>query len=418
MPSDSMTAKPYDIAVFGATSFVGQILCRVLAQRLGFNGALRWSIAGRSPEKLRALRESLAAGEALLPGQIADVRDEASLAAICAKSRVVVSTVGPYALYGEPLVRACAAAGVDYCDLSGEPLWIRRMIDLYEAQAQASGARLVPCCGFDSIPSDMGVYFVQQEARRRFGQPCSHVKMRVRAMRGGASGGTIASMLNAIKELAGSGALRKMLANPYALCPADAAAAKTRQVSNSRPSYDPDFEAWIAPFLMAPVNTKIVHRSNALSHYSYGAGFRYDEAMLAKSRGKAYAIAAALGGFAAASAIPPLRWALRGFVLPAPGEGPAPEDRKKGFFDLRFLGKTPDGRSIRAKVTGDADPGYNSTSKMLAQAAICLATLDGAEAPGGFYTPASLFGDRLLAALQANAGVAFETETGAAGSSA
>ncbi len=404
-----MTAKPYDIAVFGATSFVGQILCRVLAQQAGFNGAVRWSIVGRSREKLRALRESLAAGEALLPGQIADARDEASLAAICAKSRVVVSTVGPYALYGEPLVRACAAAGVDYCDLSGEPLWIRRMIDLYEPLARASGARMVPSCGFDSIPSDMGVHFVQQEARRRFGQPCSHVKMRVKAMRGGASGGTVASMLNAVKEAAGNSALRKVLANPYALCPADGAP-KTRQDSNSRPSYDPDFEAWLAPFLMAPVNTKIVHRSNALSHYSYGAGFRYDEAMLMGSRAKAYAIAAALGGFVTASAIPPARWALRRFVLPAPGEGPAPEDRKKGFFDLRFLGKTPDGRSIRAKVTGDADPGYNSTSKMLAQAAICLATLDKAAAPGGFFTPATLFCDRLITALQANAGVVFEAE--------
>lgn len=404
-----MTAKPYDIAVFGATSFVGQILCRVLAQQLGFNGALRWSIAGRSREKLRALRESLAAGEALLPEQIADARDEASLAAICAKSRVVVSTVGPYALYGEPLVRACAAAGVDYCDLSGEPLWIRRMIDLYESQARASGARMVPSCGFDSIPSDMGVYFVQQEARRRFGQPCSHVKMRVKAMRGGASGGSVASMLNAVKELAGNGALRKALANPYALCP-PGGAAKTRQASNSRPCYDPDFETWLAPFVMAPVNTKIVHRSNALSRDSYGAGFRYDEAMLAKSRAKAYAIAAALGGFATASAIPPMRWALRRFVLPAPGEGPAPEDRKKGFFDLRFLGKTPDGRLIRAKVTGDGDPGYNSTSKMLAQAAIGLARLDRADAPGGFFTPATLFGDSLIKALQANAGVAFEAE--------
>jgi short subunit dehydrogenase-like uncharacterized protein len=405
-----MNAKPYDIVVFGATSFVGQILCRYLAQQVGFNGAVRWAAAGRSPQKLWALRESLGVGEILLPAEIVDAGDEAALAAMCAKTRVVVSTVGPYALYGEPLVRVCAETGVDYCDLSGEPHWIRRMISLYEAKAKASGARIVNCCGFDSIPSDLGVHFLQREARRRFGRPCFHVKMRVKAIRGGVSGGTIASMLNAAKDIAANSALRRDLANPYALCPPDGAA-KVRQDSNSGPGYDPDFEAWRAPFVMAPINTKIVHRSNALSHYAYGPEFRYDEAMLtgggAKGRAKAYATASALGAFVAASAIPPVRWALRQ-VLPSPGEGPPPESRKKGFFDLRFLGKTAEGQTIRAKVAGDADPGYGSTGKMLGEAALCLATLDKPGAPGGFWTPAAIFGESLIEALGERAGVRFE----------
>ncbi len=406
-----MIEKPYDIVVFGATSFVGKILCKYLAQQLGFNGAVRWAAAGRSQEKLWALREALDVGEALLPAEIADARDEAALAAMCAKTRVVISTVGPYALYGEPLVKACAQTGADYCDLTGEPHWIARMIECYEASAKASGARIVHCCGFDSIPSDMGVYFLQREARRQFGRPCSHIKMRVKAIRGGVSGGTVASLLNAVKEAAANATLRRELANPYALCPAGDAP-KVRQDSNSTPGYDLDFESWLAPFVMAPINTKVVHRSNALMHDAYGPGFRYDEAVLTgrnmSGRAKAYAIAAALGAFMAASAVPPARWALQRLVLPAPGEGPPPEARKRGFFDLRFLGMTADGETISAKAAGDADPGYGSTAKMLGQAALRLAALDKAEKPGGFWTPASAFGDPLIEALQERAGVTFE----------
>ena len=257
----------------------------------------------------------------------------------------------------------------------------------------------------------MGVTFLQQEARRRFGEPCSHVKMRVKAIRGGVSGGTIASLLNVAKDVAASPELRKELANPYALCPPNDAP-KVRQASLSRPEFDPDYDAWLAPFIMASINTKVVHRSNALSNYGYGRDFLYDEAMLVgqglEGRTKAYAIAAGLGAFVAASVIPPARWTLERFVLPAPGEGPSPESQKKGFFDLRFLGKTADGRTIHAKVAGDADPGYLSTSKMLGQAAACLAALDKAEKPGGFWTPATCFGDRLVGALKAHAGLSFQ----------
>jgi short subunit dehydrogenase-like uncharacterized protein len=407
-----MIENPYGIVAFGATSFVGKLLCRHLSDKLGFNGSFRWAAAGRSQRKLEALRVSLGHSATSLPIEVADAADEQALAAMCSKTRVVVSTVGPYALYGEPLVRTCAKTGTDYCDLTGEVQWIKRMIGLYERDAQASGARIVHCCGFDSIPSDMGVHFLQQEAIRRFGQPCSHVKMRVRAARGGVSGGTIASMMNVAKEAAASPDLRRELSNPYALCAPDEAP-RVRQASLSRPEYDADFKAWLAPFVMASVNTKVVHRSNALSRYSYGREFRYDEAMLAgdglPGRAKAYAIAGGLGAFLAASIIPPARWVLKQAILPAPGEGPAPSAQARGFYDLRFLGKTKDGETIRAKVTGDADPGYGSTSKMLGQAALCLAALDKSEKPGGFWTPATIFGSGFIEALQAHAGVTFET---------
>jgi short subunit dehydrogenase-like uncharacterized protein len=410
-----MIEKPYGLVVFGATSFVGKLLCRYLVDEFGFNGRLRWAAAGRSQWKLGALRASLGDGVTRLPLEIADAADEAALAAMCAKTRAVVSTVGPYALYGEPLVRACAATGTDYCDLTGETPWIKRMIALYETKAQASGARIVHCCGFDSVPSDMGLFFLQEEARRRFGQPCSHVKMRVKAIRGGASGGTIASLLNVAREAAADPAVRRDLRNPYSLCLPDDAA-KVNRASLSRPEYDPDYDLWIAPFIMASINTKVVHRSNALSNYAYGRDFRYDEAMLAghglKGQAKAYAMAAGLGAFAAASVIPPTRWALERFVLPAPGEGPSPESQKRGFFDLRFLGKTADGRTIRAQVAGDADPGYLSTSKMLGQAAACLAALNKSEKPGGFWTPSTLFGDTLIEALKAHAGITFQALDG------
>jgi short subunit dehydrogenase-like uncharacterized protein len=403
-----MSAKPYDVAVFGATSFVGKLLCRYLASHSGPAG-LTWAAAGRSLEKLEQVRGSLDAKAAGVPLIVADAHDGASLAAMCAQARVVVSTVGPYALYGEPLIKACAELGTGYCDLTGEVQWIRRMLDRYEQTAKRTGARIVHCCGFDSIPSDLGVHFVQTHAKQRYGRYCTHIKMRVKAMRGGASGGTIASLINAVKEAGRDPTLRKELQNPYLLCPPELRP-KTRQQSLNRPQYDREFQSWLAPFIMAAINTRVVHRSNALMSYAYGEEFRYDEAMLAgagaRGRFTAYAIAGALGGFVAAAAIAPARWFLQRFALPAPGEGPSPESQKKGFYDLRFVGLLDDGRTIRAKVTGDADPGYGSTSKMLGQAAACLARLDNGK--GGFWTPATLFGVPLIETLQKHAGLSFE----------
>lgn len=411
MPAQSH-APAHDLVVFGATSFVGQILTRYLAARHGVGADLDWAIAGRSRPKLEALRDALGRKAQSLPVVLADAGDAASLQRLCGQARCVVSTVGPYALYGEPLVEICARSGTDYCDLTGEVQWIRRMLDRHERSAKASGARIVHCCGFDSIPSDLGVFFLEREALRRFGQPCSRVKMRVRAMRGGFSGGTVASLMNVIKEASADPALRKQLANPYALCPPGRAPA-TRQPNVTFAEYDPDFEAWAAPFVMSAINTRIVHRTNALLDGAFGRDFTYDEAVLTgrglQGRLAASGLGAGLAGFMLAGAIPPARWALEKFVLPEPGEGPTPEQQEKGFFDLRFKGFTGDGRSLTVKVAGQGDPGYGSTGKMLGEAAVCLALeVDRTAKPGGFWTPATIFGERLIERLQSNAGVTFE----------
>jgi short subunit dehydrogenase-like uncharacterized protein len=407
-----MSTPSHDLIVFGATSFVGQILTRYLVEHYGTQGTLKWAIAGRSEQKLAALRNSLGLAAGKVPLLVADAADEDALRRLCQGTRVVISTVGPYALYGEPLVKVCADTGTDYCDLTGEVQWIRRMIRNYEPAARKSGARIVHCCGFDSIPSDLGVHFLQQQARKRLGASCSTVKMRVRAMRGGFSGGTVASMLNVVKEAGANPALRKELANPYSICP-EGYAPKVRQPDVKSAQYDPDFDAWIAPFVMSAINTRIVQRSNALSGQSYGEDFRYDEAVLTgrslKGRAAALGLTAGLGGFMVASALPPTRWALERFVLPAPGEGPSVEQQRKGFFDLRFFGRTDEGRSLRVKVTGDRDPGYGSTAKMLGQAGACLAQdFAGSGRKGGFWTPATMFGDRLIERLVAHAGLTFE----------
>ena len=411
-----MAAAPCDIVVFGATSFVGQLLCRYLLGQYGAAGELRWAIAGRSQAKLDALREALGSKAARLPVLVADAADEIALRRMCAQTRVVVSTVGPYALYGEPLVKVCADSGTDYCDLTGEVQWIRRMVRKYDKAARASGARIVHCCGFDSIPSDLGVHFLQREARQRFGEPCNRVKMRVRAMRGGASGGTVASLMNVVKEAAADPALRKELANPYSICP-PGYAPKVRQPSISLPQFDPDYKAWIAPFVMSAINARVVQRSNALSGQAYGAAFVYDEAVLTghgfKGRLAATALVAGLAGFMVAGALRPARWALERFVLPGPGEGPTAEQQRKGHFDLRFVGRTATGRTLRTRVTGDRDPGYGSTAKMLGQAAVCLARDIGKDdKAGGAWTPATLFGDRLLERLVAHSGLTFEVVEG------
>ncbi|MFE8071750.1 saccharopine dehydrogenase NADP-binding domain-containing protein [Marinobacteraceae bacterium S3BR75-40.1] len=407
-----MSTKAFDVVVFGATSFVGKILCRYLVDTYGVDGELKWAAAARSSRKLEALKSELGDKASDLTTLIADANDEASLARLTEKTRVVISTVGPYALYGEPMVKVCVESGTDYCDLTGEVQWIRRMIQKYERKARASGARIVHCCGFDSIPSDMGVYFLQQQAKERLGQPCGEVKMRVKVMKGGMSGGTVASLMNVVKEASANPQLRKELANPYSLC-SEEQNFSTRQHNVKGPEYDQDFDAWVTPFVMAAINTRIVFRSNALRGAEYGQAFKYEEAMLTgkgfKGRMTATSIAAGMGGFMLGAAIKPTRWLLERFVVPKPGEGPSEEEQEQGFYDLRFVGKTHDGQTLRTKVTGDRDPGYGSTSKMLGQAGACLA-LDIAkeDKPGGFWTPSTIFGDALLQRLQSNAGLTFE----------
>ncbi|OJA22985.1 saccharopine dehydrogenase family protein [Burkholderia ubonensis] len=412
-----MTTPTHDLVVFGATSFVGQILTRYLSEHLsGGDETLRWAIAGRSEAKLRQVRDSLGAAEQSLPIIVADAADDAQLQALCAQTRVVVSTVGPYALYGEPLVRTCAESGTDYCDLTGETQWIKRMIDKYEPAARQSGARIVHCCGFDSVPSDMGVFFLQQQARRQWGVPAEQVKMRVRTLKGGASGGTVASVINVVREAAADPALRRTLLDPYSLCP-KGHGFTVRQHAVRSAEFDRDCDAWIAPFVMAAVNERVVHRSNALAGNAYGGRFTYDEAVMTgaglKGRLAALTIVAGLGAFMAGVVIKPVRSVMERFLLPKPGEGPSVEAQLAGRYDLRFFGRTGDGQTLRVKVTGDRDPGYGSTGKMLGQAAISLALdcrRDGEKTGrgGGFWTPATMFGERFVERLVRHAGLRFE----------
>ena len=328
---------------------------------------------------------------------------------MCLQTKVVISTVGPYALYGSPLVEVCATTGTDCCDLTGEAQWVRQMIERHEAAAKASGARIVHCCGFDSLPSDLGVHFLQRAAIERFGQPLERVKTRVKAVRGAVSGGTYASLMNLVEEASTNSAVRRELADPYSLCPAGADRSKVRQPSLNATGYDADFKAFTAPFVMAAINSRIVHRSNALSGHRYGSEFRYDEAMLmgrgVRGRVRSLGLTAGLGVFMGAAAVPSVRWALSRFVLPKPGEGPSPDAQARGFWDFRLFGKTADGKSLRAKVTGDRDPGYGSTAKMVVQAGLALAETKSA---GGFWTPATVMGDALIERLVKHAGVTFE----------
>ena len=408
-----MSEPVHQIVVFGATSFVGQILTRHLLARHGVGGAVKWAIAGRSRDKLEALRASLGDGAATLPLLLADAADETALAALCRSTRVVVSTVGPYALFGSPLVKVCAETGTDYCDLTGEVQWIHRMIAAHEDTAKRSGARIIHCCGFDSIPSDIGVHFLQRRSQALFGAPSTRVKLRIKALRGGVSGGTVASLMNVLREAAKDPQLRKIIGNPYAIAPAFGSERPKRQPDVRLPEYDADAHSWLAPFVMAAINTRIVHRSNALSGGAYGANFLYDEATMMgaglKGRAAATAMTAGLGGFVVAAALPPSRWLLEKYVVPKPGEGPSATAQEKGFFDLRFIGRTDAGEIVRTKVTGDRDPGYGSTGKMLGEAAACLALeVPKSVRAGGFWTPATALGDLLVIRLREHAGLQFD----------
>jgi short subunit dehydrogenase-like uncharacterized protein len=401
----------YDIVLFGATSFVGEILTAYMLEQHPLDGKLKWAIAGRSENKLEQLKASFGVEAAALPIIVADTRDEAGVDALVSATKVIISTVGPYALYGEPVIKSCVNHGTDYCDLTGEPQWIKKMIDRYEDAAKISGARIVHSCGFDSIPSDLGVHFIQERAKQRLGQYCSSVKMRVKTMKGAASGGTVASMMNMIKEATKDKALRSLLMNPYALCPPDHPF-KKKQTDLKTPAYDKDMQAWVAPFVMAAINIRIVHRTNSLTGNQYGEDFLYDEAMITGKRiiggVGAAAFTAGMGGFMVAAAIPPSRWLMEKTILPKPGEGPSPKAQLAGHYDLRFIGKTQDGQEIRCKVTGDRDPGYGSTAKMLGQAALCLVEdISKEEKMGGFWTPASIFGDKIIERLEQHAGLTF-----------
>lgn len=400
--------QSHDLVIYGASSFVGKIICHYLADYCTQTESFSWALAGRSKRKLEAVRAELPEHCQELPIIIAEADDENALVPMCESTKVVLSTVGPYALYGELLVKICASLGTDYCDLTGEAHWIAKMLDRYEAAAKASRARIVHCCGFDSVPFDLGVYFLQQHAKNKTGKPCQTVKTNVIGMRGGASGGTIASIINLVKEATTSKQTRKILLNPYALCPKNHEF-HIRQFEQKTAMYDADIKAWTAPFIMAAINTRVVHRSNALLDNGYSKDFNYREALKVGSRFKANVTSFGLSGFTGLAAIPTSRWFLEKFILPNPGEGPSEEEQENGFYKIRIMGKNETEEAIAVEVIGDKDPGYGSTAKIIAQAALCLLF----ETPkqdynGGFWTPASIFGEKLIDRLQQHSGVTFK----------
>ena len=405
-----MINKQFDIVVFGASSFVGKILCEYLVNEHK-EANLSWAMAGRSQSKLDTLKKSLGSNANAIPCLLADSMDEAALLEMCEKTAVVISTVGPYALYGELLVKACVETGTDYCDLTGEPQWIRRMISRYESLAVETGARIVNSCGFVSIPSDLGVQILQKASLEKFGSYCPQVKMRVVKMKGGASGGTIASGMNVYKEASRDPALREELKDWYSLCPEGHEFIQRQKSVDCE--LDTDFDSWAGPFIMASINTRIVLRSNALVEGFYSPDFLYDEAMLTGNGKKGEKAAKRLArgtkvGFVL-MAVGPIRWLVSKFLVPKPGEGPSPEQQMTGHYELGFVGTTAESESIRATVKGDRDPGYGSTAKMLAQAGISLCRdVDKTEVKGGFWTPATVFGDKYIARLQKYAGMSFE----------
>ena len=410
-PEDKSANNQYDLVIFGATSFVGQILTTYMVEHLGTNEDISWAIAARSASKLSQLRDSYGESASQLPMIIADSHDEASLQAMCAQTRVIVSTVGPYALYGELLIKTCAETGTDYTDLTGEALWIKQMQDKYQQAAQASGARIVNSCGFDSIPSDLGMHRLQQQATDQFNHPMPHTKLRVKAMKGGASGGTVASMIEAIKAAKADPKVRRQMGNPYLLCGKDHQY-QQKASSVKGPIFDPEFNSWVAPFIMEAINSRIVLHSNALKNMAYGSDFTYDEGVLTgrgfKGRLAAILSTSAFGALAVGLFFAPLRALMEKFVLPAPGEGPSPEAQLKGFFDMRVYGADNDGNHLMVKVTGDRDPGYGSTAKMLAQAGLCLAMdIKKEDQSGGFLTPSTAMGDTLIKRLEDHAGLTF-----------
>jgi len=368
-------------------------------------------MAGRNLGKLAEVRDQVGASGAL-PLLAADASDAKALADLVMQARAIITTVGPYQRHGEPLVTACAQAGTDYVDLCGEPAWMAQMIPRLEEPARASGARIVFSCGFDSIPFDLGVVFLQAEAQRRFGVPLRRVRGRVKLIKGGPSGGTIASGLETIEKMGRDTQVARTMADPFALTPGFRGPA---QPETEAAVYDDKEHAWTAPFIMAAINTKNVHRTNALRGHPWGTDFVYDERMMtgdgmrgrqrAKAMARATRVQNLMLGFAPARAV------LRRFVLPKPGQGPTRHQRETGRYEVLFSGDTADGRTLRATVKGDRDPGYGSTSKMIAESALCLLNeADGTRTPGGVWTAGAAMGLALVRRLEANAGLSFAVE--------
>ncbi len=404
--------RELDIVVFGATGFVGRLLARYLAGHAPVE--LRIGLAGRSPERLEQVKAELgpaAADWSLVP---ADSGDPASLAALAARTQVVATTVGPYRRYGQGLVEACADAGTDYADLTGEVLFMHETSERYHERAQAGGARIVHACGFDSIPSDLGVLLLHRAAQDDGAGELEETTLVVTGAKGGFSGGTIASLKGQLEEIKGDSALGRIVADPYALSPDRGAEPDLGREPDLRGiERSADAGGWVGPFVMASTNTRVVRRSNALQDFDYGRRFRYREVTGFGSGPaapvKAAAMTGGLGALQAGLDFGPTR-SLLDRVLPDPGEGPSEEKQRGGFFRIELHAHTSAGAHYRAKVAAQGDPGYLATSVMLGESALCLA-LDGDRLPAraGVLTPATAMGTTLVERLRA-AGHTYEVE--------
>ena len=404
-----MNPKPHDLIVFGATGFTGRLVAEYLNTTYGVGRDVKWAMAGRSLDKLKRVRDELGIGEDL-PLLVADASDTAALKKLVAQTRVVITTVGPYQLYGNELVAACAEAGTDYVDLCGEPGWMAQQIPLLQKPAAASGARIVFSCGFDSIPFDLGVVFLQHEAMQRLGEPLVRVHGRVKTMKGTFSGGTAASLLATMEAVGRDRSLIKTLGNPYALVPGFKG---PRQPNDGVAEYDELAKAWTAPFVMAPINTKNVHRTHALRGHPWGTDFVYSERMLtgkgSKGEQRAKKMARNTKIQNVLLAIGPTRALIRRFALPKPGEGPNKHQRETGHYEAAVRG--PDRERPDAERHGQRRPrpGLRLHLQAHQPRARCAwpTRWTTTMTPGGVWTPGAAMGLTLQRRLQAKAGLTF-----------
>ena len=386
--------KKYDFVIYGASGFTGKLVVEYSLEKYLNHENIIWAIAGRNLEKLENLKNKLN-----IPDHIdiihVDSDEQESIDNLVTNTKCVLTTVGPYQLYGEKIIRTCVSSGTDYVDLCGEPGWMHKIIDECSDEAKKTGARIIFSCGFDSIPFDLGVLFVQNETKSNINKYAPCVRGRVRAMNGEFSGGTAASMKATMSSLRSNPELLNVLINPHALCEGHQGA---QQDDDTKPKFDEELDVWVAPFFMAPINTKNIHRSNKLLNHIYGEDFRYNEMWImgpgeeGKKAAETIAMANPIGGEDA----------------PKPGEGPSREKRENGNYDILFCADV-DGKVFKASVSGDMDPGYGSTSKMITESAICLVR-ECQHLDGGIYTPAASMGEKLIKRLEDNAGLSFKIE--------
>lgn len=396
----SIDKREFDIIIWGASGFTGRLVAEYLCQNYSPN-ELKWAIAGRDANKLNKIRDQYLNEK--IPIIIADSFDEVSLNKMTKRTKVICTTVGPYAKYGSFLVKSCVSSKTHYCDLAGEAQWIRKMIDLHHEDARDNNLRIVNSCGFDSIPSDLGVYYIHKNISKKN----LSIRMRVTGAKGTYSGGTYASMQNIIKEAFKDREVRKSLTNPYGLNPVGQQDGLDKRDLRSV-KYDKRIKSWISPFLMAGINTRIVRRSNALSNFSYGKEFTYDEAVMTGKgfKGRLNGIFLSIPLMFLAAKPGSFFNKIFNIISPKPGQGPNKKERENGYFSLRFFVFQKDGNKSIFKVTGDRDPGYGSTSKMLAESAVCLAK-DRLEENYGVLTPSYAMGDNILNRLIAKSGLTF-----------